>query len=306
MTSLWDVDVGNADRGYLNISAATVPAELRIRDELDTMWRVFEPYADDDFRHEFARQPYTRFWEMHLAWQLLTRGKNLLTARERRGAGGQPDICVVEGDRRIWIEAIAPAIGAEGPDQVRGPEARRGAGVAIGAMPTRQVELRVSSALRTKAERLQRYLESGRIAVGDVRLIAIGGSQFAPYALDYPIPTALSAVFPIGNAYATVDTGTGEVVDSAYHYAPEITRTGAVAVPRTSFLQEDFAHVSGIVWSRASIGTLGQPAPPLTLIHNPLATLPMAQRWGAWDREFVTAPDAAQWRDILNGEEPSS
>jgi len=34
-------------------------------------------------------------------------------------AGGQPDLCVIEGRRRIWIEAIAPDEGGSGPDRVQ-------------------------------------------------------------------------------------------------------------------------------------------------------------------------------------------
>jgi len=196
LASLWDVDVKNPDPGFLNLRAASAIAERNIVKNLDAMWALFEPYADTDFRTEFARQPDTRFWEMYLACRLLSAGRTLLPAADRKRTGGQPDICILDGGRRIWIEAIAPSIGQEGPDQVVGPKAIDGQ-VAVGAMPVRQAQLRISSALLAKSKKLDTYLRDGSIAEDDVRLIAVGACQFHIYALDEPTPTALSSVLPI-------------------------------------------------------------------------------------------------------------
>jgi hypothetical protein len=65
--------------------------------------------------------------------------------------------------------------------------------------------------------------------------------------------------------------------------------------------------LSGVLWSRLSLGNLSRKARPLTFLHNPLAKRPLAERWGAWDREFVTTRDGENWAatDILADERPA-
>lgn len=302
MNSLWDVEGSNLDVGYENIREARYPVEVAIRQALDAMWASYEPYADPDFKPAFARDPDARFWEMHIACRLLAGGKTLLPAAARRREGGQPDICVLAEGRRIWIEAIAPEIGADGPDQVRGPQPiNEGGGLA--AAPIRQAQLRTTSALLTKSRVIQRYIAEGTIGPDDVRLIAIGAGRFGVVVPEDPLPLVMSAVFPLGPQYLTIDRDTGAVVDEGFYFSPAIARAGD-PIPRTAFLDERFAHVSGLLWSRTGIGHLGQPDRPLTLVHNPLASQPMAERWGVWDREFTTSLQNDQWvsTDVLAGD----
>lgn len=299
MSDLWGVGGRNLDIGYINIRDAQHRCEVAIREALDGMWVRYAPYADTDFKEAFARDPAARFWEMHLGCRLLAAGKALLAAVDRRRDGGQPDICVLDGDRRIWIEAIAPEPGADGPDQVRRPKPiNEGGGLA--AAPVRQVQLRVSSALLTKTRVIEKYLSNGTIGPEDVRLIAIGAGRFGSLVLDEPLPLAMSVVFPLGGQYVTIDSSSGAVTDEGFHFSPEIARAGR-AIPRTAFLDPLFANVSGLIWSRTGIGHLGQADRPLTLVHNPLARKPMPERWGVWDREFVTTPTKEAWSsdDIL-------
>lgn len=299
MDSLWEIEGDHIDVGYTNLRLARSRAELVLRQCLDDMWLRYEPYADHDFKEAFARDPAARFWEMHLGCKLLAAGKTLLAASARKREGGQPDLCVLEEGRRIWIEAIAPEAGSAGPDQVLGPKPiNEGGGLA--AAPVRQVQLRATSALLTKSRVIEKYLAQGTIAPEDVRLIAIGAGRFGSLVQDDPLPLAMSVVFPLGAPYMTIDLDSGALVDEGFRFSPEIARSGT-PIPRTAFLDARFAHVSGLVWSRMGIGFLGQPDRPLTLVHNPLAQRPLPQRWGVWDREYVAAPDGDGWigTDIL-------
>src|SRR5262245_5940459 len=106
MTDLFELDGQDLDRGYLNLREGKFATERTLRAQLQTMWDRYEPYADPDFRNGFARDPDARFWEMYLGGALLDSGKTLLPATERKSAAGLPDLCVVDGGRRIWIEAV--------------------------------------------------------------------------------------------------------------------------------------------------------------------------------------------------------
>ena len=66
MTDLFDVDGQNLDPGFVNLKVAQSPIEQELNDLLNGMWATYEPYADPDFRHEFARDVNSLFWEMYL------------------------------------------------------------------------------------------------------------------------------------------------------------------------------------------------------------------------------------------------
>ncbi|MGU3541020.1 hypothetical protein [Methylobacterium sp. A54F] len=304
MCDLWSVDGDDLDRGYLNLRTASCPEEQDMRLHLDHLWEMYAPYADTTFRQGFARDPNARFWEMYLGCCLLDAGKRLMLAAERPSRGGQPDICVLEDGRRIWIEAIAPEPG-EGEDGVCGPTPINRGG-RVGRMPTRQAQLRTTGALLKKTQVFERYLRQGVVAPEDVRIVAIGAGGFGIYATERPLPLIVSSVFPLGDAYVTLDRDTGEVVGSGYEPSYEIERSGSAKgpIPRMAFLDPTFTQISAALWSRIGIGNMSSAERPLTLVHNPMAAVPMRQRWGCWDREFIAVREGDGWAisDILSSE----
>jgi leucyl-tRNA synthetase len=298
MTDLFGIDGENLDRGYMNLREGKYAVEREVRAQLQAMWDQYAPFADTNFRNGFARDPDARFWEMFLGCALLDAGKSLLPAVERRKAGGQPDICILDGKRRIWIEAIAPDEG-RGPDQVRGPQSTEEGG-GFGPVPVRQAQLRVTGALWTKSNIVQRYLNEGVIGPNDVRIIAIGGGRFGRHVPEGGLPLILSSVFPIGQEYVSIDRETGAVVGQGFEPSLTISRQGD-PIPRTAFIDGPFAHVSGVLWSRVSIGNMSRAERPLTFVHNPQSDVGLSQSWGVWDREFVAKNDGDRWtvEDLL-------
>lgn len=299
MSDLFDVGGANLDLGFENLKAAEFPIEQQLRAMLQDMWATYEPYADPDFRQGFARDVDGRFWEMHLGCTLLEAGRTLLPVAERQRDGGQPDLCVLEDGRRVWIEAITPDEGAPGPDQIVRPiPINEGGGLV--AAPIRQAQLRTSSAFWTKAQKIGCYIEQGVIAPDDTRIIAISASRFGVYVSEHPLPLIMTTLFPIGDAYVTINRDTGDVLEEGFHAAPVIQRERN-PIPRTAFLDERFADISGVIWSRIGIGNLSRQVRPITYVHNPLAQVPLTTHWGVWDREFVTTRRGDQWEanDIL-------
>jgi len=293
MSDLFNVEGANLDRGFENLKAAEFPIEQQLRAMLQEMWERYEPYADPDFRHGFARDVDGRFWEMYLGCTLLEAGRTLLPVIERQSEGGQPDICVLDNGGRIWIEAITPDEGAPGPDQIVRPTPINEGGGLVAA-PIRQAQLRTSGAFWTKAQRIARYLAQGVIAPEDTRIIAISASRFGVYVAEQPLPLIMTTLFPIGDAYITIDRESGDVVDEGFHPAPFIDRERN-PIPRTAFLDERFADISGVIWSHVGLGNLSRRPRPLTYVHNPLAQVPLATNWGVWDREFVVTQHGDGW-----------
>lgn len=299
MSDLFDVEGANLDRGFENLKAAESRIEQQLRAMLQEMWDRYEPYADPDFRHGFARDVDGRIWEMYLGCTLLEAGRTLLPVSDRQREGGQPDLCVVEDGRRIWIEAITPDEGAPGPDQIVRPVPINEGGGLVAA-PIRQAQLRTSGAFWTKAQKIGRYIEQCVIAPEDTRIIAISASRFGVYVADQPLPLIMTTLFPIGDAYFTIDRDTGDVLEEGFDTAPLIHRDRN-PIPRTAFLDERFADISGVIWSRVGLGNLSRQVRPITYVHNPLAQVPLPTNWGVWDREFVTTQQGDSWEsnDIL-------
>lgn len=299
MSDLFDVDGANLDLGFQNLKAAESPFERELHALLQEMWQRYEPYADPDFRQGFARDVDGRFWEMYLGCTLLEAGRTLLPVVDRKREGGQPDLCVLEDGRRIWIEAITPDEGASGPDQIVRPVPINEGGGLVTA-PIRQAQLRTSGAFWTKAQKIGRYIKQGVIAPDDIRIIAISASRFGVYVAEQPLPLIMTTLFPIGDAFITIDRDTGDVLAEGFHAAPLIQRERN-PIPRTAFLDERFADISGVIWSRVSLGNLSRQVRPITYVHNPLTQVPLPTNWGVWDREFVTAQQGDGWEssDIL-------
>jgi hypothetical protein len=145
-----------------------------------------------------------------------------------------------------------------------------------------------------------KYIEQGVIAPEDTRIVAISASRFGVYVAEQPLPLIMSTLFPIGDAYITIDRATGDVVKEGFHAAPLIDRERN-PIPRMAFLDERFADVSGVIWSRVGLGNMSRRVRPLTYVHNPLAQVSLPTNWGIWDREFVTTQHGDEWEanDIL-------
>lgn len=299
-TKLFATIGGKLDRGYLNLRAANSPAERDIVEELEAMWAQYEPYADHRFVKKFALDPEAHFWEMFIGCALLGAGKSLLPTVERPRKSGFPDLCVLNGKRCIWIEAIAPDRGESGEDQI--PEIRPlNEGGSVQHQPIRQIQLRITSALLKKRDALKQYIKKGIIATSDVCIIGIGGARFGIYAQGAGFPLALSAVFPIGNQFVRIDRDSFAIVESGFLRSLTIKRTSGPDIPRTAFMDPAFRHVSGVIWSRVNIGNTSRKMRPLSFIHNPSSANQMPQRWGVWDREFVATQSGDAWTafDIL-------
>lgn len=276
----------DADLGYLNLRAQKHKDEQAINAALEALWAKYEPYADKDFAAKFARQPDEHFWEMYLTVSLLDAGKKVrprseLTKTERDTG---PDICILEEGRKVWIECVAPGTGTDGhPDSVPELAGRR----TVHAAPRRQVELRITSSLLQKRGKFRGYREMKIVSPDDVAIIAFSGANFWMQSSTIGLPPALSAVYPVGDEYFVVAKDTFEIVKSGYHYTTKIPRKGGPDIARTAFLSDDYADISGLVWSRRTLGSFVGRKDDFVYVHNVSAAKPLATKWTPWAEEYL-------------------
>ncbi len=287
--SLFETDDPNAHIGYRNLRAAEFPVEAEVRSGLEALWRRYEPYADGNFRKEFSMQPDTRFWEMYLTVRLADAGKKVRKRAEVPAATRDigPDICILKGRRKIWIEAISPDQGDVEKNLDRVPDLPQEEGRVDVAAQRRAVELRITSALDTKITKFQIYRNSGIIAEINSCIIAISAGRFPLQAIHFGLPPAVTAVYPFGEEHHTFDPNSRRF-SRVFDFSPEIPRRRGDAIARRAFQDAGNAGISGLIWSLRSIGNfLGQPD-DFTYVQCQVGARPVPRRWIKWAEAYFT------------------
>ena len=249
--------------------------------------------ADPKFVAELTSGSDSKFWscvsEALLAERL--RDKTFPT-RSRRGHG--PDLLVMDGDRKVWIELICP-------EPVGLPEAWLNIEPGkVGDFPHQEILLRWTSAVKEKAEKLlgsadgkvAGYIEREVVAADDAYVIAINGCRLrhGPFSALLGIsqfPFAAEAVFPVGPYELQINRETLKVVERGHQVRSHIEKPNGALVPASTFLDPRFAAVSAI-WAVELDGSsvIGN-REPTTVIHNPLATNPVPLGFLNADDEYV-------------------
>lgn len=271
-----------------------------IRQHVEKLWHKFKPYADSHFIDEFRRNPDQRYWEMYLGCCLLDKGFNLTP--QKKG----PDFNFDVDGKRVWIEAVTATVGQEGsPDRV--PDlvlVSEGGGAQ--EVPRNKIILRYRAALDEKEKKFKSYMKDGMVGKDDIKVIAISSAPIRGWSKGGTHPYILSAVFPIGQPYLSLQPKTGKVVGQGHHFQPAVTKTNGAQVETLFFSDPAHSDISAVIYSNADIGNpASTPGNDFLIIHNPLATTPLplgllpygweywaedeGDRWALKNREIIAA-----------------
>ena len=273
MEGLFELKIQDPHRTWQSLKTADDARVCKIRQRLEELWQYFHPYADSNFRHEFAKHPHQRFWEMLLCVFLLESGKNVIERRDRGQSG--PDILVKEPGETIWIEAVTPTAGEPArPDTI--PDFQ--ADGKVYPVPGNSLLLRFLQAMDEKRDRLRSYVASSIIAPGDIRIIAINaGDQkgFGEFTggLDgvlYPTRTKIW-----GNA------------DWMWGTPDEAVKSNGSVVPASVFVRADYQDITGVIFSPSTIGDMVSPMAKFHYYLNPNSDTRLPVEWVQWTREYV-------------------
>lgn len=232
------------------------------RERIEALQTRFLPYADANFISEIRLEFASRFWEMYLGCALLDHGHCLVPRQKRRAAG--PDLCINDGGRQIWVEAVAPQRG-DGPDSV--PEEGE-----AGWVPESQIVLRYRAAVEEKCHQRRRHVRAGLIGAEDPFVIAVNGSR-VPHGNNRwadEIPYAIRAVLPLAGSALVLEEGCGAVPQPGFETRWSIEKASGTRISTAVFLDDEYANVSGLIVAdvnplqdnRCETSTLG-------LLHNP-------------------------------------
>ena len=143
-----------------------------LKSYMESLWEIYSPYADRDFRYQVAQDFHARYWEMYLTCKLISMSLNIVP--KQTGSQG-PDILIDQSPRRIFLEAITPSEGASiNPDKVE--EFKVNTFVAV-PVPDIEMILRYAGAISDKYKKYCEYLEQGIISPVDSYVIALNSCK---------------------------------------------------------------------------------------------------------------------------------
>ena len=265
--------------------------------------------ADRKFMRELTSGSEAKFWAS-ISEALVARRLTGKTFGPRKAVGEGPDFLVMDGTRRVWIEVVCPEPIDLPTDWRTAPT-----GAAVN-FPHREILLRWTSAIKSKAERLigtsdgraKGYLETGVVSPCDAYVIAVNGCQLrsGPYPALLGIsqfPFAAEAVFPIGPYQLQIDRDTRKVIDSGHQHRPYVKNKNQSPVPAYTFLDPSFNSVSAIWALDLNGGSAIGNSEPMAVVHNPNANISVSLGFLPADSEYVARPHNGEY--ILERRSPA-
>jgi len=145
--------------------------------------------------------------------------------------------------------------------------------------------LRWTSVLKDKRDKLACYAETNVVGFNHCSVIAVNSCRLSDFAVDdlgiSQLPFAVEAVFPVGPLAVPI-TNEGHAGNVPRH---TIQKSNGQDIPTGNFLGPSYANVSAIIgcYKKDMVtGTL-----PLTLVHNPLANVPLPRGIFGANKEYV-------------------
>jgi hypothetical protein len=272
------------DKTYRLLQAADWEPAVTARSHVESLWHRAAPYLDPNLPEKAATNLHPHYWELLTATGLLDGGIELVPRSDRFGTDFGPDILCKQP--KCWIEAIAPT-GGTGPDAISPPPLS-----GVTWVPHHKIKLRLTSALSTKLTAYEEYVAGGLLPSTDPYVIAVNGGGIPYGRLEKTLPHIVSAVFPFGDEYVTLDRDSLEVTGAGYRYAPTVAKERGAEVRMDAFISEEFVGISAILYSTADAlnHPVGRLADSFILVHNPLAANPLPRRSLPCRREY--------WADV--------
>jgi hypothetical protein len=229
---------------------------------------------------------WAHVWEAMLYRYLLNLGFEPQTAGVTKSGQRGPDFGIMHQGLRIWIEAVTPSPRGIPIDYVARPKKGE---VEFRPMPQEQRLLRWTSVLRDKREKLEYYRTRNIINATDCTVIAVNSCRLQDYAINdlgsSRLPFAVEAVFPIGPIAFPINPDGKPDGEPANVPRYTVQKPNNSLVPTDNFLNPSYANVSAIVgfWRKDMLneGIL------LTVVHNPLAAVPLPRGVLSAHREYV-------------------
>jgi type I restriction enzyme S subunit len=278
--ALFEINCVTSDPHYLNLKNSSHHAAVAARYLCENLWEDFAEYADPDFISEFAATIYTRFWEMDLTCLLKNKGYSIECPKPG------PDVCIVNDDSRIWIEAVCPTNGLNAnavPDEVND---------GFSVLPDEQIILRLTTSINAKHDAYKRYIRNNTIDTNQPYVIAVNGCRINSSRDELSCPRIVRSVFPVGDQFITFNTETRDVLGIDYRYSPSVPNSNGIEISTDIFLDSEYSGISAVIFSNSTF--INRPVidgSDFIVVHNPNATNPIEGGLFNFGTEYIPEPE---------------
>ena len=273
----------------------------KMREFCEELWAEYRPYADRHFLSDATNHFHQRFWEMYLAVTLTRKGFELCKVGDEG-----PEFYFISGDKKIWVEAVAPGPG-QGPDAVTEPP------VGVGYLvPEEQMILRYTNGLSEKLKAYEAALRKGTIGAADCFIVAINGQDITNGIccdIEDGVPLWMQAFLPYGEYAVKFDIKKKEIIGGFYKYRDSISKKSKSPVSTKPFLEEEYKGISGILHSAVGCHPLNRPkeiGADFEFLHNPLASQPIERSVFSFCRQYLFSPQQGELQTIERNKASSS
>jgi len=215
-----------------------------------------------------------------------------------------PDLRATKHGRTVWIELVTPEPTGIDPDHLKPGYGR------VTSFPHEAINLRWTAAIKEKALKLlgdpskgkQGYLEKRIVPKEACYIIAVNQhllhGSFRQIEGISGKPAPVEVLFGVGPIQLKLNRSTGAVVDRGHMHRPTLPRGTKAAVPAETFLDPAFSSISAVWGLDLCLGACIGLTPGKyvdsehlsALVHNPLATQPLAKGFLPSQSEWACTP----------------
>jgi hypothetical protein len=289
--NLWEGNENHSHQVYSRLKSSVDPEATEARKNIENLWNFYRNYADRNFRKEFGRDFYSRFWEMYLTHVLYIRGFSVKCPKPG------PDILLKDNTKCIWVEAVAPKCGDEQSTDkiIDGLKGKNNYEVVVEPFKESQIIFRFRQAIESKLKKYQEYCKPTKtrgsiIGEEDPYIIAISGSNFPWSCPDRLLqPLIVKTVFPIGSLRLLINPDNGDILKQDFSCRRSVAKSSGSPVDTDIFLNKKYTAISGILYSRtyAICDYPRNPGSEFIFIHNPLGKNKLPYGFFSMGHEYI-------------------
>lgn len=240
--------------------------------------------SENDFRHAQGLS------EALVSHELRSAGLTVQPSRDG------PDLLVLNGARRIWVEVICPTPNGIPADWL---EPALDGDVRVVNFPHPEILLRWTAAIKEKAEKLlgnptlnvQGYIERGIVRPDDSYVIVVNGCLLRGSHTGIKgisqLPFAVEATLRLGPYAIRINARTLEQVGEGHTWRASVPNANGAPVPTDTFFDPRFAPISAVLAVDLDAYSPMRRAKPMALVHNPHAIAPVDRNFLPAEEEYV-------------------
>jgi hypothetical protein len=257
---------------------------------IEDLWTKCQQHhlLDSDHQIQAKRDFHSRFWEKYLAVTLLEHGLQPTKLGE-----GYPDFAIPFNRNFIHIEAVAPDAG-QGRDSV--PDQTEDG---FYDYPINQIPLRLTNVIDKKSNQYKKgYSKRNLFSKNDPYIIAINGNNIHS-GVDLMVPPEIIKVlYAVGALTIRINSK----MKSFYQSQKSVIKINGKEVKLGHFLSEEYAHISGIIYS--DLNSVNRPAKmggDFLFIPNPFTQNPVPKELFSFCKQyhFKKIDETNFWFDII-------